>query len=201
MYAYLKGIIVEVHEENCIIEVNHIGYNIKISNQTAGCLKKDETIKIYTYTYVREDALLLFGFLTKEDLEIFKKCITVNGIGPKGALSILNIFDANSLKFAIFSGDAKSIAKAPGIGAKTAERLILDLKDKIEYNDVMIDNEIKSHTSLHNLVEQSQQEALEALIALGYGQVEATNAIKRISNIENKNSSVILKEALKNIFA
>ena len=138
MYAYLKGIVVEVHEESCIIEVNNIGYNLKISNQTASSLKINETYKIYTYTYVREDAFQLFGFLTQEDLNIFKKCITVNGIGPKGALSILTIFDANSLKLAILSGDAKSIAKAPGIGATTAERLILDLKDKIYYNDSLI---------------------------------------------------------------
>lgn len=201
MYAYLKGIVVEVHEESCIIEVNNIGYNLKISNQTASSLKINETYKIYTYTYVREDAFQLFGFLTQEDLNIFKKCITVNGIGPKGALSILTIFDANSLKLAILSGDAKSIAKAPGIGAKTAERLILDLKDKIDYNDSMISNEIVNQSSINSFEGKAQQEAIEALLALGYGQTEATNAVKKIQDIDNKNASMILKEALKNIFA
>ena len=119
-----------------VLDVGGIGYNIKISADTASRLPGiGEPVKLYTYTNVKEDSFQLFGFLSRNDLEIFKKCITVNGIGPKGALAILSVLDADSLRFAIMSGDVKAISKAPGIGAKSAERIILDLKDKIKKDE------------------------------------------------------------------
>ena len=131
MIAYVKGIVADIAEDNAVIEVNGMGYNVRISADTAARMPGvGETVKLYTYTSVREDAIQLFGFLSGNDLAVFKKCITVNGIGPKGALAILSVLDADSLRFAIMSGDVKTICKAPGIGARTAERLILELKDK-----------------------------------------------------------------------
>ena len=129
MIAYVNGIIDDITEENTVIDVGGVGFNVRISADTASRLPGvGEPVKLYTYTSVKEDAFQLFGFLSRNDLEIFKKCITVNGIGPKGALSILSVLDADSLRFAILSGDAKAISKAPGIGARTAERLILEFK-------------------------------------------------------------------------
>ena len=166
-------------------------------------------VKIHTYTHVREDAFLLYGFLTKDDLEIFKKCITVSGIGPKGALAILSVMDADSLRFAILSGDAKAIAKAPGVGARTAERLILELKDKVKIEDTLVGNEIVTGsiydatgtTSTANAgVNAMKKDAVEALVALGYSSTEALKAVNKIENPEDMDSEEILKVALKYIF-
>ena len=130
MIAFVNGIVEDYSEEAVILDVNGIGYEIKISGDTAAALPSiGERMKLYTYTYVREDAFCLYGFLTKDDLEIFKKLITVSGIGPKGGLAVLSVMSADDLRFAIMSGDAKMIATAPGIGKKTAERVILYLRD------------------------------------------------------------------------
>ena len=124
MYAYFKGILTEKYIESIVVEVENIGYNIKVSHGTVAMLPPvGEMIKVYTYTSVREDAIQLYGFLSKDDLDIFKLLINVNGIGPKGGQSILSVMSADELRFAIVSGDAKMIAKAPGIGAKTAQRV------------------------------------------------------------------------------
>lgn len=209
MIAFVNGIIEEVSPENVVLEVNGIGYNVKISSTTASKLpSRGEKAKLYTYTSVREDAIWLYGFLTKADLEIFKKCITVNGIGPKGALSILSIMDADTLRYAILSEDKKAIAKAPGIGMKTAERLILDLKEKVKYDDVMIGREIAENGQGTNAITQlgsaamqgvQFQDALQALVALGYGQTESLKALQAIPDIESMDSGKILKAALKHL--
>lgn len=202
MIAYVKGTIDYITDDTVIVDVGGIGYNIKISASTARLLPGiGNEVKIYTYTLVREDAFSLYGFLTRDDLDIFKKCITVNGIGPKGALAILSIMDASELRIAIVSGDAKAISKAPGIGAKTAERLILDLKDKISIEDALYGgmDQIVNSASL-SLNDSVAQEAVEALVALGYGQTEATKAVSQIENKDQLDAGAILKIALKNLF-
>ena len=124
MIAYVKGTVEDISEDNAIIDVGGIGYNVRISADTAARLPGiGENAKLYTYTSVREDAVQLYGFLSKNDLDIFRQCIMVSGIGPKGALSILSVLNADALRFAIITGDAKAISKAPGVGTKTAERL------------------------------------------------------------------------------
>ena len=146
MIAYVKGTIAEITENNVVIEIGGVGVNIKISGREAQSLPGvGQEIKLHTYTLVREDSFSLYGFLTRDDLNIFKKCITVNGIGPKAALSILSVLDADALRYAILTDDVKTITKAPGIGAKTANRLILDLKDKVAFDDSMIDREVSLH--------------------------------------------------------
>ena len=200
--AYVNGIIDEITEDNVVIDVGGIGYNVKISSDTASRLPgMGEPVKLYTYTSVREDAFLLYGFLTRGDLEIFKKLITVNGIGPKGGLSILSVMDADDLRFAIVSGDSKAIAKAPGIGVKTAQRVILDLKDKIDIDDTMISREISSYSANPMAADSAQkQEAVEALVSLGYGQTESIKAVNSIEGIEEMDSGEVLKAALKKMF-
>lgn len=203
MIAYVKGIVDDIAEDNAVIDVGGMGYNVKISADTAAKLPGiGEKVKLYTYTNVREDAIQLCGFLSKNDLEIFKRCITVSGIGPKGALAILSVLDADSLRFAIMSGDVKAITKAPGIGARTAERLILELKDKIKIDDTIIGKEIESARAANvGTVDSPQkQEAVEALVSLGYGNAEAVKAVNSIEGIETMDSGTVLKAALKKMF-
>lgn len=201
MIAYVKGTVADIAEDNVIVETGGIGYNIKISANTRGLLPGiGQEIKIHTYTMVREDAFSLYGFLTKDDLEIFKKCITVNGIGPKGALAILSVMDADALRLAILSGDAKAIAKAPGIGNKTAERLILDLKDKISMEDTFISKEAAAYAGTAAGDFAAANEAIEALVALGYGQSEAAKAVRSVPDGISMDAGALLKAALKNLF-
>lgn len=202
MYAYLKGTIEEITEDNLILEVNQIGYNIKISARTANLLDGiGSIVKIYTYTLVREDAFNLYGFLTRDDLEIFKKLITVNGIGPKGGLAILSVMSADELRFAILSGDAKAISKAPGIGARTAERVILDLKDKVSLQDAISPKADVSITSLTGEGASGEKnEAIEALVALGYSASDALRAVKQVEITADASVEDILKASLKYLY-
>lgn len=196
MYAYIKGEIVDIAEDNVVLECNNIGYNIKVPFSVIQSLPGiGEDVKIYTYTCVREDAFILYGFLTKDDLWIFKKLITVNGIGPKGALGILSAMSADDLRFAIIAGDSKAIAKAPGIGAKSAERIILDLKDKIDLEPMMTKEPVVSTGQLLN--SDAKNEAIEAMTALGYSASEAVKAVKQLAITDDMDSGMILKEALK----
>ena len=203
MYAYLNGIVADVWEDGCVIDVNDIGYNVKISGSTFTKLPGiGERVKLYTYTSVREDAMQLFGFLSRNDLEMFKKLITVNGIGPKGGLALLSVMDADDLRFAIISQDVKAISSAPGIGKKTAERVILDLKDKLEIDAGMIQREIDGYAgvSARNLENSQIKEAVEALVALGYGQSEASKAVSKVEGADTMESGSLLKAALKKLF-
>lgn len=206
MYAYIKGTLEEVAEDNIVVEAGGIGYNVKVSTTTADLLPPlGNEVKIYTYTLVREDTFALYGFMTRDDLEIFRKLITVNGIGPKGGLAILSVMSADALRFAIMAGDAKAIAKAPGVGSKTAERVILDLRDKISLEDTLRGlgepapsvSGALSGTSQDNLM---KKEAIEALVALGYSASDATTAVKKVEVTEDTTVESILKAALKHMF-
>lgn len=194
MISYIKGVIDTVEHDKVIIENNNMGYNVLMSQSATEVLGQGEEIKIYTYLHVKEDAMQLFGFLSKNELEMFKKLISVSGVGPKGGLAILSALPENNLQMAIISGDAKAISKAQGIGAKTAQRIIIELKDKIDLEEML---EVSSETiSSDNSI---QSDAIDALIALGYSKTESFNAVKKISVDENMNVEDILKLALKNI--
>ena len=206
MYAYIKGTLEEITEDSVIVETGGIGYNIKVSGTTVDLLPGiGSEVKIYTYTLVREDAFSLYGFLTRDDLEIFKKLITVSGIGPKGGLAILSVMSADALRFAVMAADAKAIARAPGIGAKTAERVILDLRDKISLEDTLrgigspadAAGQAAGTGNSDNLM---KREAIEALVALGYSASDSTAAVKKVEVGEDATSESILKLALKHMF-
>lgn len=202
MIAYMKGEIADIAEDNLILEVNNIGYNIRISAGTAGLLPGiGQEVKIYTYTYVKEDAFWLYGFLTRDDLEIFRRLITVNGIGPKGGQAILSTMTADDLRFAILSGDAKAIAKAPGIGIKTAERVILDLRDKVSLEESFMSRGEgqKAVRGTGAETDTARNEAAEALTALGYSPSEAMKAVKKAGVLEGMDTEEILKLALKHM--
>ena len=206
MYAYLKGTLEEITEDNIVVEVGNIGYNVKVSTTTADLLPPlGNEVKIYTYTLVREDTFSLYGFPTRDDLEIFKKLITVNGIGPKGGLAILSVMSADALRFAIMAGDAKSISKAPGIGNKTAERVILDLRDKVSLEDTLrgLGDPVGTSGTIAvagNTDNAMKKEAIEALVALGYSVSDATAAVKKVEVTEETTVESILKTALKYMF-
>lgn len=200
MIAFVKGKIEDLSEENVVVDVGGVGINVKISAGTFHLLPGiGGEVKLYTYTSVREDAFNLFGFLTRDELELFKKLITVNGIGPKGGLSILSVMSADELRFAIVSGDGAAIAKAPGIGKKTAERVILDLRDKISLEDTLIHRKMQV-SGAAGQDSHAVNEAVEALTALGYSASDALQAVKKVAPDKNMDVETLLKLALKNMF-
>lgn len=200
MIGFVQGKVDAISEDNVVIDTGGIGYNVRISAKTAQELPGiGQEVKLYTYTSVREDGISLFGFLSRDSLDIFKKIITVNGIGPKGGLAVLSVMSADELKFAIISGNAQAITKAPGIGKKTAERVILDLKDKISVEDTQIRKEISSYDGLPQ-TGKAQSEAVEALTALGYSATDALHVVRQIEHAEEMDVEAILKLALKNMF-
>lgn len=200
MIAFVKGILDSVSEDKIIVENQNIGFEILVPRSVVSELPQvGNTVKIYTYTYVREDALQLYGFLTKDSMDMFKLLITVNGIGPKAALGILTAMDTDALRLAILSDDAKTIAKAPGIGPKTASKLILELKDKCYLEDVFGGVEESFATENVSAGADAKKDAIEALVALGYSASEATGAVRKLQVTEEMSVEDILKLSLKNL--
>lgn len=202
MIAFIQGELCDAGQDTIVVACHGIGYEIQIPVSVAQVLPDPgNVVKIYTYTYVREDALGLFGFLTKDDLKIFKLLITVNGVGPKAALAILSAMTADELRFAILAEDAKAIAKAPGIGPKTAKRMIIELKDKLNLES-MIEGHGDAEMSLSNPGDAAanvRDEVIMALTALGYGNTEAVRAVRAVSGADEMDSETLLKQALKKI--
>ena len=175
-------------------------YQIFTTGQTFQYLPSmGEEVKVYTYLHVREDAMILFGFLTKDDLFVFRLLLGVSGIGPKGALAILSVMTTDDLRFAVLGDDAKAIAKAPGVGAKTAQRLILELKDKLSLEDAFEQKLAKNDNPVQNKAKGAKNEAIEALVALGYSSSEALKALNGIEITDDTDVEDILKAALKNM--
>lgn len=194
MLSFIKGILVDIEEDRIVVEAGGLGIEIYIPKTVFILLPKvGEDIKVYTYFKVAEDGFSLYGFLNRGDLGIFKQLITVNSVGPKGALSILSTLSPDELRLAIFSEDEKAISKASGIGAKTAKRIILELKDKIDIMD------IHSSTDVLPVVNDAAKEAIEALVSLGYSQSQARKALKGIEDMEHMSVDKILNHALRNI--
>ena len=197
MIAYVKGTLEEITEQNVVIEVNGIGYNVRISAGTMGQLPGlSSEVKLYTYTCVREDAFLLYGFLTKEELELFRLLITVNGVGPKGALGVLSVMSVRDLRFAVMGADSRMLAKAPGIGKKTAERIILDLRDKVSFDEAAVETASPVQDVWQASDGDQRWEAMQALEALGYNPAEAKRAVAQVDAKET-DVEVILKAAVK----
>jgi len=205
MIAYIRGVLsyVEPEESLVVLETGGIGYQMLLSGRDLDLLPQiGEEIKLYTYLQVREDGLQLYGFFTGEDRKLFQMLIGVSGIGPKGALGILTVLSADDLRFAVLAEDAKSIAKAPGIGLKTAQKLILELKDKLNLTEAfeakLKKNEWISQASRTELTD-ARQEAVEALTALGYSAADALKAVRQTEVTEDMSVEGILKAALKHM--
>lgn len=206
MISYIKGALGAVEDDVIVVETGGIGLAVHVPLSLLEELPAlGEEVTVYTYFQVREDAMTLYGFLHRQDREMFKQLIGVNGIGPKGALGILSIMRPDDLRIAIVSGDAKAISKAPGIGAKTAQRLILDLKDKVDLEEVMMssfgggkENSSDAGASAAGMA-ASAKEAVAALTALGYTGMEASKAVKKVEITENMSVEDILKASLKHL--
>lgn len=202
MISYIRGELAIVQENKAIVDVGGVGYGIFMSGQSMSLLPPVGTeVKIHTYLNVKEDAMQLYGFLTADDLHIFKLLIGVNGIGPKGGLAILSVLTPDDLRFAVISNDAKAIAKAPGIGKKTAEKLIIELKDKLSIDDVLehAGGEGGAVLPATGAAGEIQSEAVQALVALGYGSTESLKAVKQVEISENTGVEEVLKQALKHM--
>lgn len=202
MIAFIQGELCEAGQDTIVVACHGIGYEIQVPVSVAQALPDTGNIvKIYTYTYVREDALGLFGFLTKDDLTVFKLLITVNGVGPKAALAILSAMTADELRFAILAEDAKAISKAPGIGPKTAKRMIIELKDKLNLESMLESHgDSDMHTAgISEAAASVRDEVIMALTALGYGNTEAVRAVRAVPDADGMDSETLLKQALKKI--
>lgn len=199
MISYIKGELVEVTENAIVLDHGGMGFSIMMPASILAKLPQiGSELKVHTYLYVKEDILDLYGFLTKDDLKIFKLLITVNGIGPKGALAILSAMTPDDLRFAVLAGDAKTISKAPGIGNKTAQKLIIELKDKLKIEDVL-DGSDGGYETSSDMGDTAAAEAVMALTALGYSAADATRAVKLVDNAGNMDSEAVLKAALKKL--
>ena len=195
MYEYIKGIFVGINKDYVVIDNNGIGYKIYTSGSTMAKMPKtNESVLLYIKQIVREDFVGLYGFLTKDEIDMFSLVISTNGVGAKAGLSLLSICSVSSLKYAIVSGDEKTIVRAPGIGKKIAQRIILELREKIHIEQTEVNNLLQLSGS--NLAEDRKLiEVLGALMSLGYSEKEAEKALKAI----NKEQSLenIIKDSLK----
>ncbi|MBS4804094.1 MAG: Holliday junction branch migration protein RuvA [Clostridium sp.] len=197
MFEYIKGRYKGINKDYIIVENNGIGYKVFTSGATMSAMPKiDEEVKLYLEQIVRQDFMGLYGFDTKEELEMFKLLISINGVGSKAALSLLSISRINNLRYAIMMGDDKHLCKAPGIGKKTAGRIILELKDKIKKEEISGNNE--SSSDFMDIASSSAiniAESLSALLALGYSEKEAEAALSKVDKTESIEN--IIKNCLK----
>lgn len=200
MISYVRGELTEIIGNVVVIEsAGGIGMNIVVPESVLSRMPvPGSEIKVYTYLNVKEDSMTLYGFLNRDDLNIFRLLLTVNGIGPKGALGILSTIAPDDLRFAVLSDDVKAISAAPGIGAKTAQRLIIELKDKLRLDEAYA---IKRLHGAEGVTPDMgpRNEAVQALVALGYGRSEAAGAVNMVDGAERMESEELLREALRKL--
>lgn len=202
MYSYIKGILTEKELNKIVVEAAGVGYDISVPASVCMELPPQGTeVKIYTHFAVKEDGQSLYGFLYREDREMFRHLITVNGIGPKGALAVLSELSPDDLRMAIATGDVKSIIKAQGIGKKTAERIILDLKDKVAGDTFTAAVSGGSVSGVRGAQGGAGpvSEAIDALSMLGYSRMDAGRMVGTVNITEDMTTEDIIKAALKSI--
>ncbi len=202
MISYLRGEIVQILENAVVLDVNSIGFLVYLTGRDLADLPGvGREVKIHTYFLVKEDAMQLYGFLNPDDLGVYKLLLSVNGIGPKAAMGVLSALTADDIRFAVLSGDDKTISKAPGIGKKTAQKLILELKDKFSLEEAFEKRNEGFVPGEENRggFNDAKAEAVEALSALGYSNADALRAVKKAAVTEEMDTEAILKAALKNL--
>lgn len=196
MFAYIKGKIEYISEDGFVIENNGIGYSVLSSGNVTSKLSLHDNTVIYTYLHVREDGINLFGFLSQDEISVFKMLISVSGIGPKGALAIMTVLTVDELRIAVLSEDYKAISKANGVGTKTAQRVVIELKDKFKLDDVLTglsDQTDLPDTGSNDIITETAM----ALTSLGYSNVEALRAIKKVKDADKMSVEELLKASLK----
>jgi Holliday junction DNA helicase RuvA len=198
MIAFIQGTVFKRREDSIIIEANGIGYQVYMSSRDIMEIENNQEYLIHTYMQVKEDGIALFGFLSEDDVDIFKLLITVSGVGPKIGLACLSVYSVSDIKFAIISEDDKTLSKVPGLGSKTAKKIILELKDKISLPDSIEENFNSKNKSLDNS-DSAKNDAILALSSLGYSQTEALQAIAKIQDSKDMDVEELIKQALKKL--
>lgn len=195
MISYIKGKVAFKESDFVVVESNGIGYTIYTSTSTINDIDTGEEIKLYTYMNVREDAINLYGFLKKEELNLFKMLLSVSGVGPKVARAILSTLTLSKFSVAVITKDEKTLSKAPGVGKKAAQRIILELQDKIKKEKLSFrdDTQVQSIT---NIEDNIVKEAINALIVLGYDYDKASNLVGSIYK-DGMEVEGVIKMALK----
>ncbi len=195
MFAYLRGQLEHIDENYIVIDVNGVGYKVYIAASIFDKLpQKHHEVKVFTYLHVKEDIMDLYGFIDREQQSMFELLISVSGVGPKAALAVLSTSSVTDFALAVVSSDTKTITKAPGIGKKIAQRIILELKDKIKSEELMNVND----SAVYDAVPNHSSEAVNALVALGYSTGEAARAVQAVQNKSNDLEEII-KLALKHM--
>lgn len=203
MIAFVRGLLMGKDEDGVVVEAGQVGLEIRVPLSVLEQLPPvGEEVKLYTYFQVREDGMSLYGFLSQQEKKLFKQLLGVNGVGPKAALGILSALRPEDLRIALISGDAKAIAKAPGVGMKTAQRLILDLKDKMSMDELTeswmeANGKPVMQAEADSGLVGAAKEAVQALVALGYTNVEASKAVKKVELAEGMTAEDVLRASLK----
>ncbi len=193
MIAFLSGEVFKVNTDSIYLDYAGMGFLVYMSTRDLSEMTKGDEVFVYTYLQVKEDGMTLFGFLSEVDLELFKKLISVSGVGPKIGLSCLSVYTVSDINFAILSDDDKTLSKVPGLGAKTAKKIILELKDKIEVEEaVEIDNSVSTEVS-----STAKNDAVLALTALGYSSSDTLKAISKVPDAKELSTEELIKETLK----
>ncbi len=199
MFYYLSGEVTILDKNLAVIDANGVGYQCITSQNTVNSLQLGAQARLYTYLYVKEDVFEIYGFSSLEELSIFKHLISVSGIGPKAGISILSALSVSDFLLALYSEDEKAFSTAPGIGKRTAQRIILELKEKISKENIYSSGDpIASGTPVKAVSNEILDSALEALVSLGFNRSESLRAIQGI-NPEDKDLEAIIKEALINL--
>jgi len=199
VFAYISGKVNYKSKDYIVVDVSGIGYKVHTSMNSLGKLSNDDEVKMFTYVHIREDIMDIYGFLTKEELGIFELLISVSGVGPKAALSVLSVTDPSKFSLAVINSDIKVLTSAQGIGKKIAQRIILELKDKISKEQLEYIKTIKENDLDIALSQKTAaNEAISALMVLGYSPAEANKSVANIYN-ENLNVENLIKAALKQL--
>lgn len=201
MISFVRGTAADITESSVILEAGNVGYEIFMTGNALSQIYIGEELKIHTHFHVREDVMQLYGFLSRDDLQVFRLLLSVNGVGPKGAMGILAGITADELRFAVLSDDVKTLSKAPGIGKKTAQKMILELKDKFKLEDAFeakLAHQQEQTMPGEQVGADVRQEAVEALVALGYSATDALRAVRKVENVDAGDVETVLRAALKN---
>ena len=185
MIGFLRGRVAYTFSDYCFLDVHDVGYRVFISHQTRNQISVGTEVMLYIHTHVREDAILLYGFFSPEEYDLFQHLIGISGIGPKVAQGILSAITANEFYHLIHRKDVKAITKLPGIGKKTAERIILELKDKLSAASFDVSDAADDTAALGDAMKDMVSEAIEALLSLGFQQSEVQSVLKKKSDWES----------------
>lgn len=207
MIYYVAGMLAAVGEKSIVVDHQGLGLEIMVPSDVLDALPVvGSDVKIYTYFHVKEDGMQLFGFLSRQDKELFQQLITVNGIGPKGGLAMMSTLSSDDIRMAILSDDAKTIAMSPGIGPKTAKKLILELKDKLDLESVLPaasmqegNDSGQNRSRTDQAASEMVADTVDALTALGYSPTDAMRAVRAVPLTEDMTVEKLLKLTLKNL--